>query len=135
MCGVFISHTDRRWKEAEQLEMRKTKLETDHSHTLTSMSNLAAIYRGQGRWEAVEELDVQAMEMSKKKLRADHLDTPKSMDNLAHTWNRQGREEEAVELMSKCVEQRTRKIGVDHLHLLSSKQTLNEWQLSQIDTS
>jgi hypothetical protein len=52
-----------RWDAAEELfvqvmETRKTKLGVDHPHTLTSMANLAATYRNQGRWDAAEELEV-----------------------------------------------------------------------------
>jgi hypothetical protein len=49
------------------------KLGVDHPDTLTSMANLATIYRYQSQWDAAEELDVQVIETSKKKLGADIL--------------------------------------------------------------
>jgi hypothetical protein len=36
-----------------------------HPETLTSMANLAATYRDEGRWDEAEELEVQVMETSK----------------------------------------------------------------------
>lgn len=37
-------------------ESRKTKLKADHCSTLASMSNLAYIWKGQGRHETVSEV-------------------------------------------------------------------------------
>ncbi|KAF2474439.1 uncharacterized protein BDR25DRAFT_166411, partial [Lindgomyces ingoldianus] len=53
--------------------------------------NLMSTYRNQGRWDVVEQLDVQVMETRKKKLGADHPDTLTSMANLAPTYRNQGR--------------------------------------------
>ncbi len=58
--------------------------------TLTSISNLASIYRSQGRWEEAEKLEVQVMETRKTKLGADHPDTLTSINNLASTYRSQG---------------------------------------------
>lgn len=53
----------RRQKEAKQLEMRiietrKRMLSEKHSNTLTSIVNLAAIYRNQGRQKETKELEI-----------------------------------------------------------------------------
>ncbi|OQE46150.1 hypothetical protein PENCOP_c001G02912 [Penicillium coprophilum] len=53
-----------RWDEAEKLlvqvtETRKTKLGADHPDTLTSMGDLASMYKSQGRLEEAEKLDMQ----------------------------------------------------------------------------
>jgi hypothetical protein len=67
------------------METRKTKPGADHPDTLTSMGNLASIYRKQDRWEEAEKLQVQVMETSKTKLGADHPDMLTRMANLAFT--------------------------------------------------
>ncbi|KAL6409896.1 hypothetical protein AUP68_06298 [Ilyonectria robusta] len=67
-------------------ETRKTKLGTDHPDTLTSMGNLASIYRNQSRLEEAEKLFVQVMEACKSKLGGDYPDTLASMANLSFTW-------------------------------------------------
>jgi hypothetical protein len=50
MMLASVNRLEGRWKEAEQLEMqvmetRKTKYGEDHPDTLSSMANLASIYR------------------------------------------------------------------------------------------
>jgi hypothetical protein len=47
------------------IETSKTKLRADHPHTLSSIANVAATYRDQGRWDEAEKLGVQVMEISK----------------------------------------------------------------------
>ncbi|TGZ78598.1 hypothetical protein EX30DRAFT_299649, partial [Ascodesmis nigricans] len=51
-----------RWKEAEELfvqvmEKRKRVLDEEHPDTLSSMANLAATYRKQGRKKKAKELE------------------------------------------------------------------------------
>ncbi|KAK7182331.1 kinesin light chain [Paraphaeosphaeria sporulosa] len=77
-----------RWDDAEKLEVqvmqtRKMKLGTYHPDTLTSMANLASIYKDQARWNDAEKLQVQVIETRKTKLGVDHPDTLTSMANLA----------------------------------------------------
>ena len=55
------------WKEAEVLEVvvmekRKNLLGEEHLDTLTSIANLACIYREQDRWKEAEALEVVVME-------------------------------------------------------------------------
>jgi hypothetical protein len=90
--------------KVQVIEAMKTNLGADHPDTLTSMGNLAATYRNQGRWDAAKELDVQVMETSKKKLGADHHSTLNSMANLAFTRTGMGRETEAVRLIEECIQ-------------------------------
>ncbi|KAK4194082.1 hypothetical protein QBC40DRAFT_321804, partial [Triangularia verruculosa] len=67
------------------IETSKTKLGADHPDTLTSIGNLASIYRNQGRWGEAEKLEVQVIETSITKLGADHPYTLTSIANLAFT--------------------------------------------------
>ena len=62
------------------------------------MSNLASMYRAQGRTAEVVALEEEVLEKCRRILGAEHPDTLTSMGNLASTdWN-QGRTAEAVEL-------------------------------------
>ncbi|KAJ5310343.1 uncharacterized protein N7443_002804 [Penicillium atrosanguineum] len=57
--------------EVQVMEIRKTKLGTEHPETLKSMGNLALAFWNQGRWEEAEQFFVQAIETSKTKLGTD----------------------------------------------------------------
>ena len=50
--------TDAERLQAEAIDLRRNVLGADYLGTLTSMANLASIYREQGRWEEAEKLDV-----------------------------------------------------------------------------
>lgn len=64
-----------RWTEAEELQVRvmersKTALGEEHPSTLTSMANLAATYRKQGRDQITMELMAECVQLRKRKLGA-----------------------------------------------------------------
>ncbi|KAH8758834.1 hypothetical protein BGZ57DRAFT_907136 [Hyaloscypha finlandica] len=48
------------------METFKRVLGAEHPLTLSSMANLAATYRDQGRWKEAEDLDVQVIETRKR---------------------------------------------------------------------
>ena len=72
-------------------------LGTEHPDTLTSMANLAATYRNQGRWKDAEQLEVQVMETRKRVLGVEHPATLTSMANLAFTLKAQDLMDEAID--------------------------------------
>ena len=80
------------------MEARKEKHGSDHPYTLNSMTNLAATYKNQRRWDEAEKLEVQVMEARKEKLGSGHPDTLNSMANLAVTYREQGRWDEGEKL-------------------------------------
>ncbi|EXK24528.1 hypothetical protein FOMG_18751 [Fusarium oxysporum f. sp. melonis 26406] len=103
----------------------KTKvLGDEHSSTLTSMANLASIYRKQGRWKEAEELGVGAIETIKRVLGEEHPDTLTSMANLASIYRNQGRWKEAEELQLGVMETRKRVLGEEHPDTLTSMENL-----------
>ncbi|THV63944.1 hypothetical protein D6D28_10273, partial [Aureobasidium pullulans] len=85
---------------------RRELLGDEHPSTLTSMANLAATYRDQGRWKEGEELEVSVMEARKKVLGDEHPDTLTSMADLAATYWNQKRWKEAEELNVSVMEAR-----------------------------
>ena len=65
------------------METSKMKLGADHSDTLTSIANLVSTYWNQGRWEELEELEVQVMKTRKTTITADHPNTLMLMEDCA----------------------------------------------------
>ncbi|KAH7271056.1 hypothetical protein B0J15DRAFT_389638, partial [Fusarium solani] len=49
-------------------ETTKRVLGEEHPDTLTSIANLASIFRNQGRWKEAEELEVGVIETTKRVL-------------------------------------------------------------------
>jgi hypothetical protein len=70
----------------------------DHPDTLTTMNNLAATYRAQGRTGDAASMHEQVLEKSRRILGDDHPDTLTTMNNLALTYRAQGRMAEATAL-------------------------------------
>ena len=62
------------------MDIRKKLLGAEHPDTLTSMVNLAAAYRNQGRWNEAENLEVQVIDMTKMLLGAEPADSSSSIE-------------------------------------------------------
>jgi tetratricopeptide (TPR) repeat protein len=104
----------------EALCVRRQFLHDDDLAVLDYMTNLALIYKNQGRWKEAENLEVQLMETNLRVLGEEHQDTLISINNLAVTLWTQGRLKEAEELCTKVVKTRKRVLGTDHPHTLNS---------------
>ena len=63
------------------MEKRKHLLGEEHPDTLSSMANLASIYRDQGKWKEAEALEVVVMEKSKHLLGEEHPSTLSSIED------------------------------------------------------
>ncbi|MCJ1347669.1 hypothetical protein MMC31_005897 [Peltigera leucophlebia] len=96
----------------------------EHPSTLTSMADLASIYRNQGRLKDAEELETQVMETRKRVLGLEHPCTLTIMANLASTYRNQGRLREAEELDVQVMETSSRVLGLEHPDTLSSMANL-----------
>jgi hypothetical protein len=75
----------------QAIKVRKKILSNKHEYTLSRMAIVGLAYKLNGRWDAIEELDVKVIETSKTKLGVDYLDTLTSIANLASTFWNQGR--------------------------------------------
>jgi tetratricopeptide (TPR) repeat protein len=120
---------DGRFNEAEfsfneVMETRMRVLGAENPSTLTSMNNLALIYKNEGQWDKAEELGVQVMETRKRVLGVEHPYTLTSMNNLAFTWKGIGQYTEALELLSEYLTLRKKILGVNHPDAISSSATL-----------
>ena len=77
------------------VEKMKHVLEEDDSDLLRSITNLAFIYKYQGKWKEAEALEMVVIQKRKYLLGEQHSDTPASMANLATTYSNQGQFKEA----------------------------------------
>src|SRR6266550_2592567 len=126
---ALVFHHIGSWDEQEKMlhvmvHQRTTKLGSDHSDTLTSISNLALTYRNQGRWNEAEKLEMDVMNASKAKLGSDHPYTLTSMANLASTYRGQGRWDEAVKLEMDVMNARQTKLESDNLDAVTNMSNL-----------
>jgi tetratricopeptide (TPR) repeat protein len=129
-------YSDGRYNEAEELflqvmETRKRVLGEEHRSTLTSIGNLAAIYRNQGRWKEAEERLVQVIEIKKRVLGEEDPSTLISMTNLAATYKDRGQWKDAEELLVLEIEIRKRVLGEEDPSTLTSMAILAATYSSQ----
>jgi hypothetical protein len=78
--GKYEAAEEMQW---QVLELNKKMLGSEHSTTLTSMNNLAAVLRNQSKYEAAEEMQRRALKLREKVLGPEHPTTLLSMNNLA----------------------------------------------------
>ena len=82
-----------RYAEAEPLAqralaIRERVLGREHPDTLTSVNNLAQLYRRQGRYTEAEQLQRRSLDARERGLGREHPDTLATVNNLARsTWN------------------------------------------------
>jgi tetratricopeptide (TPR) repeat protein len=119
------------YDEAERLFTQVTdafkimegKAETARSDTLTSMNNLASVYRVQGRWKEAEKLltQVRYHRAEVNKVGPSALAT---LANLASTYRAQGRYVEATALQEVVLESCKIELGEGHPQTLTNKSNL-----------
>ena len=110
--------------EPYEFTLTKTMLGPGHPETLSSMENLASIYRDQGRFGEAETLQMRVVEGRKTMLGPDNPETLSSMENLASIYRDQGRFGEAETLQMRVVEGCKTMLGTDHPDTLSNMENL-----------
>jgi len=93
--------------------------ETDPD-TLTSINNLAGLYKSQGRYGEAEPLYKRFYQLSEEVLGPKHPDTLTSINNLAELYKSQGRYGEAEPLYKRCLQLREEVLGPKHPDTLTS---------------
>jgi tetratricopeptide (TPR) repeat protein len=96
-------------------------LEEDFASTL---SNLAFLYRSQGRYDQAEPLYQQALELRKRLLGEEHPYVATSLNNLAFLYHSQGRYAEAEPLYLQALELRKHLLGEEHPYVATSLNNL-----------
>ncbi|MGO9485859.1 MAG: tetratricopeptide repeat protein, partial [Rhodomicrobium sp.] len=118
-----------KYKEAfalaeKALSIAERLLGKDHPDTLTSVNNLAELYRAQGHYQEAEPLYTRALEAREWALGKEHPDTLSSVNNLAFLFQAQGRYREAEPLYKRALEASERVLGKEHPNTLSSVNNL-----------
>lgn len=106
------------------LATSSAQLGAHHPITLAAMSRLANKLRGQKRFDAAEQMQVQALWIRERVLGADHRDTLTSMINLAVIFTDQGRLNEAEELQVKVLETQRSVLGAELPSMLTNMRNL-----------
>ncbi|RDL35195.1 uncharacterized protein BP5553_07126 [Venustampulla echinocandica] len=127
-----------KYEEAEAmhwqaLEGYRKVLGVEHPNTLTRMANLASTLWSQRKWKEAEDMEIRVMETSQKVLGHEHPNTLMAIGNLAFTLKSQSRDKEAISLMETCFQLQERVLGRHHPNTKSSLETLNEWQMENIE--
>lgn len=117
ICGLYRKAAE--WNE-RIWEQKKIILGEEHPSTLTSMANLAAIYRNQKCWKKAIELQVQVIKITKRVLGEEHPSTLINIANLASIYRNQRCWKEAEELQVPVIETIKRVLGEEHPDTLSS---------------
>ncbi|AFZ26376.1 tetratricopeptide repeat protein [Cylindrospermum stagnale PCC 7417] len=97
----------------------------------TSLNNLAALYKSQGRYSDAEPLYLQSLEIKKRQLGQDHPDVANSLNNLAALYEFQGRYSDAEPLYLQSLEILKRQLGQDHPDVATSLNNLASLYKSQ----
>jgi tetratricopeptide (TPR) repeat protein len=95
------------------LEIRRATLGPEHPDTLSSMSNLFALYLTQDRQDQAVALGRETLALRRKVLGPDHADTTTTMNDLAVALMYAGKEDEAEALMREAAAVRRRVMGPD----------------------
>lgn len=96
------------------LEVRERVLGAEHPQTLTSLNNLAVLFKSQGRYGEAEPLIQRAVEGRTRALGIDHPQTLSSLNTLAEVYQAQGRYEEAEQQFQFALEASVRTLGKEH---------------------
>ncbi len=85
----------------EALQARNRILGEEHPNTLTSIANLAVVYKAMGMTDKAEAMQRKEMELCIKVLGEEHPDAIVSIANLGSSLRDQGRFEEALPLLER----------------------------------
>jgi eukaryotic-like serine/threonine-protein kinase len=88
------------------------------------MSNLANVYRSQGKYAQAEALSRQALEIQRRVVGPDHPDTLYSMNNLADVYYQQSKSSQAEALYGQILAERRHALGSEHPDTMASASDL-----------
>ena len=116
---------------AEALDLRRRELGEERPLVLTSMNNLAGLYRDMGRYEDAQPLYEKTLQIRRQRLGEAHPETLISMNNLAVLYIDQHQYPEAERLYLKTLQIRRRTLGQQHPGTLTSRNNLAGLYLRQ----
>ncbi len=86
----------------------------EHPDTLSSLNNLAILYKNQGKYEQAEPLYQRALATYERVLGPEHPDTLNTVNNLALLYADQGKYELAEPLYQRALTTYERVLGPEH---------------------
>ena len=110
----------------EALEICRNGIGNQHPDTVTSLSNLAALYRDMGKYAKAEPLLQEALQIRRKALGNQHPDTATSLDNLATLYRDMGKYAKAEPLYEEALQICRKVLGNRHPDTATSLNNLAE---------
>ena len=117
-------YNDLEWTHRQALNRTKQELGETHPDTLTSISNLALVLSGQGKYADAEHMHRKTLGLRKKVLGEEHPSTLASMNNLALALSGQEKYAEAEQMHRYTLDRREEVFGKEHLVTLISLHNL-----------
>jgi tetratricopeptide (TPR) repeat protein len=105
------------------LELRQRVLGDEHRDTLESMSNLAQLYRYEGKNAQAEALFTKVLELQRRVLGEIDRDTLNTMNSLAVLYRHEGKYSQAEPLYIRVLEARQRVLGQENR---DTSETMND---------
>ena len=106
------------------LSIREKQLGENHPDVATSLNNLAALYRNQGKYNEAEPLLLRCLKIVRKTLGENHPDFVQSLTNLAGLYNSQGKYNEAEPLYQRSLSITEKQLGENHPEVANSLNNL-----------
>jgi len=107
------------------LALREQALGPMYPDVADSLSNLGALYQGQGAYGKAEPLPVRSLDLAEKALGPMHLDVAASLNNLAGLYRAQGAYTKAEPLLVRALDIREQKLGPMHPTVVTSLNNLS----------
>jgi tetratricopeptide (TPR) repeat protein len=99
---------------SKALQIRELVLGAEHPDTAGSLTNLADLYKAQGKYEQAEPLYLRALEILDKVLSPEHPDKISPSNNLAEMYKDQDKYEQAEPLYLKALVIKEKFLGINH---------------------
>ena len=109
---------------SESYNIYQERAEDVANARLNGLSLLALVLRGQGKYEAAEEMNRRALKGREKVLGVKHPDTLTSVSNLAGVFRDQGKYKAAEEMNRRALKGSEKVLGVEHPDTLTSVSNL-----------
>jgi non-specific serine/threonine protein kinase/serine/threonine-protein kinase len=111
--------------EKVALELRRASLGPDHTDTIDSEHNLAALLADEGKLDESEPMLRDALERSRRRFGADSPATLRAVNNLAAMLYYQGKLADAEPLYHQVLDGLRRQLGLDHPDTLNAENNLS----------
>ena len=98
----------------------------DDQRLATSLSNLAVLYKTQGKYAQAEPLYQRSLAIREKVLGSEHPDVGLSLNNLAELYRTQGKYAEAEPLYQRALTILTKSVGPDHPNVATTLENFAE---------